>query len=112
MNTQTIVLAVLASGGLWSVVNVLVAAWIDKRRIKREMAMLDASVLEAHGKALRGLLYGELERKCSYYLRKGSITAAELNDLRRYYFEPYTEGLEGDGTIQTLFKKVEGIVSG
>ena len=109
MVTQEIVIAILASGGLWSVVSALVAAWLDRRREKRAEQQISAGGLDAHGRALRGLLYGELERKCTEYLKKGKISASELNDLRKYYYEPYHDGLGGDGTIESLFNRVESL---
>ena len=107
--TQEIVLAVLASGGLWSVVNVIVAAWLDGRREKRAEARGEGERMEAHSRALRGLLYGELEKRCTDFIKKGRISAAELNDLRKYYYEPYHDGLNGDGTIEALFGRVENL---
>ena len=107
--TNEIIVAILASGGLWSVVSALVAAWLDRRREMRAEEQISAGVLDAHGRALRGLLYGELERKCTAHLKKGKISAAELNDLRKYYYEPYHDGLGGDGTIEALFGRVENL---
>lgn len=107
--TQEIIIAVLASGGLWSVVNVIITAIITRRREKRAMTRADTEALDAHSRALRGLLYGELEKRCAYYLQQGYITAAELNDLRKYYYDPYHTDLDGDGTIETLFHRVEAL---
>lgn len=109
MDYQAIVIAIIGSGGLWTVVSTLVAAWLDHRRAKRDAKIASGAILEKHGRALRGLLYGELERRCSAYLKKGSISAAELNDLRKYYYEPYHDGLGGDGTIENLFHRVENL---
>ena len=109
LDTQTIIIAILSSGGLWAVISTLVAAWLDKRRAKQDKAILSTAMLETHGKALRGLLYGALEKKCAEYLKKGTITAAELNDLRKYYYEPYHDGLGGNGTIEKLFERVENL---
>lgn len=107
--SQEIIIAILASGGLWSVVSALIAAFLDYRREKRTRQQISNGVLDAHGRALRGLLYGELERKCTDYLKRGKITAGELNDLRKYYYEPYHDGLGGDGTIESLFNRVESL---
>lgn len=109
MDTQAIILAILGSGGLWTVISAIVAAWLDSRRAKRDKAILSRKMLETHGKALRGLLYGALEKKCAEYLKRGMISAAELNDLRKYYYEPYHDGLGGDGTIEKLFERVENL---
>lgn len=107
MDYQVIITTILASGGFWAVISAIVAAWLDKRRAQREKTAFDASIVDAHSKALRGLLYGELERRCSYYIKKGSISMTELKDLRTYYYEPYHDGLGGNGTIKKLFEQVE-----
>lgn len=107
MDYQVIITTILASGGFWAVISALVAAWLDKRRAKREQNNLSVELMDAHTKALRGLLYGELERRCTYYIKKGSIKAAALKDLREYYYEPYSKGLGGNGTIKKLFERVE-----
>lgn len=111
MDINAIALVVLGSGGFWAVVSAIVAAWLDRRREKKDTVVKSIAensvMLEGHGKALRGLLYGELERRCTYYLKAGKITAAELNDLRKYYYEPYHDTLGGDGTIEGLFHRVE-----
>lgn len=109
MDYQAIVIAIIGSGGLWTVVSTLVAAWLDHRRAKREKATSSAATLDTHGRALRGLLYGALEKKCAEYLKRGKISAAELNDLRKYYYEPYHDGLGGNGTIEKLFERVENL---
>lgn len=108
MNNEIIV-AILASGGLWSVVSAIIAAWLDSRREKRAEERGEGERMEAHSRALRGLLYGELEKRCTDYIKKGRISAAELNDLRKYYYEPYHDGLGGDGTIEALFGRVENL---
>lgn len=106
---ENLIIAILASGGLWSVVNALVAAWLDRRREKRAEERGEGERMEAHSRALRGLLYGELEKRCTDFIKKGRISAAELNDLRKYYYEPYHDGLGGDGTIEALFGRVENL---
>lgn len=106
MDIGAIITAIVASGGFWAVINALVAAWLDRRRAKREASSISPDAFSAHGRALRGLLYAELERLCTMYLKRGWITAPELNDLRQYFYEPYHDGLGGDGTIEGLFKRV------
>lgn len=106
--TATIIVSVLASSGVWAVVNAVIGYVLDKKRKRDASASINPEEIELHGKALRGLLYGELERRCSDYIRRGSITAAELNDLRTYYYEPY-HALHGDGTIDRLISRVENL---
>jgi len=105
-DATTIIVAVLASSGVWAVVNTITAYFIEKKKAKDNKNSITREEFEVMQKALRGLLYGELERRCSRYIHDGHISAGELNDLRRYYFEPY-KGLGGDGTIDNLMGRVE-----
>lgn len=104
----TIIVAVLASSGVWAVVNTITAYILDKRKKKDDNGTISKDDFEAVVKGVRGLLYGELELKCSQYIQKGNISAGELNDLRKYYFEPY-KSLKGDGTIDRLMGRVENL---
>ena len=106
-NATTIILAVLASSGVWTAINAVINYFIDKKK-KSSETKISSEEFELHGKALRGLLYGELERRCSDYIKRGSISAGELNDLRKYYYEPY-HALNGDGTIDRLMNRVEDL---
>ena len=107
-NATTIIVAVLASSGVWAVVNSITAYFIEKRKAKDNAQNITKDEFEAIVKGLRGLLYGELEQRCSHYIQQGKISAGELNDLRKYYFEPY-QSLQGDGTIDKLMQRVEAL---
>lgn len=60
-----------------------------------------------HRKALLALLHGELFTKCDVYIKRGSITRFELNDLE-YVFESY-KNLGGNGTGEELYKRVKNL---
>lgn len=107
-DATTIIVAVLASSGVWAVVNTITAYILDKRKKKDDNGTISKDDFEAIVKGVRGLLYGELELKCSQFIQKGNISASELNDLRKYYFEPY-KSLKGDGTIDRLMERVENL---
>ena len=107
-NATTIIVAVLASSGVWAVVNSITAYFLERRKKKDDNGTISKEDFEAVVKGLRGLLYGELENRCSHYIKEGHISAGELNDLRKYYFEPY-KSLKGDGTIDRLMERVENL---
>ena len=108
MDMTTIVVAVLASSGVWAVVNSITAYFIEKRKAKDKAETISKEDFDAVVKGLRGLLYGELEQRCADYIQRGHIKAGELNDLRKYYYEPY-KSLKGDGTIDKLVQRVEDL---
>lgn len=107
-NATTIIVAVLASSGVWAVVNSITAYFIERRKQKDNSQNITKDEFDAVVKGLRGLLYGELEQRCSHFIQQGKISAGELNDLRKYYFEPY-KSLQGDGTIDKLMQRVENL---
>lgn len=104
--TTTIIVAVLASSGVWAVVQSIIAYFIDKKKKKDDNGTISREDFDAVVKGLRGLMYDKLEERCSHYIKQGKISAGELNDLRKYYFEPY-KALKGDGTIDRLMERVE-----
>ena len=105
---KDILIAIVVCSGFWTVVNTVAMYFITKAQKEEDKKTITKDEFEAVVKGVRGLLYGELERKCTEYIDKGEISAGELNDLRKYYFEPYV-ALEGDGTIDSLFHRVEGL---
>ena len=107
MDNSTLI-AILTCSGLWAVINTITAYLISKKQKAEDKARITKDEFEAVVKGVRGLLYGELEQRCTEYINQGTITAAELNDLRKYYYEPYV-ALKGDGTIEALFKRVESL---
>lgn len=107
-NAMTIFLAVLASSGVWAVINSITQYIIQKKQKKDENGTISKDDFEAVVKGMRGLLYGELEQRCSDMIQRGHISAGELNDLRKYYYEPY-KSLKGDGTIDRLMQRVEDL---
>lgn len=103
MDTITVI---LACSGFWAVVNTITAYFIAKKQKQDDSKTITRDEHDALCRGVRGLLYGELEKRCTEYISVGEISAGELNDLRKYYFEPYV-ALKGDGTIDALFHRVE-----
>ena len=88
----TIVAATLASSGLWSLILYL---------IQRKDTHKDALT-----KLMLGLAYREITVSCMEYIRRGSITKDEYEDLIKYLFDPY-KSLGGDGTAERLVNEVK-----
>lgn len=99
---------ILTCSGFWVVINTIITHIIVKRQAKEERESISKTEFDAIARGVRGMLYGELEKKCSDSINAGEITAAELNDMRKYYYEPYVD-LHGDGTIAALWRRVESL---
>ena len=79
----TVLIGVLGSNGLWAFI---------QSRSKRKTAQ---------EKMLIGLGHAQIFRLSEHYLKRGGITADELEDLVHYLYEPYV-ALGGNGTSATL----------
>ena len=84
------VILTLIGSGIWS----FLIEWI---KLKSEKA-------SAEKKMLLGLGHDVLYQRLTYYLERGYIEPAELQNVE-YVFKPYT-GLGGNGTIKILYEKV------
>ena len=83
---KEILIAVVVCSGFWTVVNTVVMYFITKAQKRDESQQISKTEYDALCKGVRGLLYGELERRCTEYIEHGEISAGELNDLRKYYY--------------------------
>ena len=97
---------ILACGGFWAVVQVIISYALERKREKDKAGQITREEFDLHTRALCGLLYGELRKRCTYFLEQGEISVDDLKELRKYYFEPYVAS-GGDGTIEGLFERVE-----
>ena len=88
--TETIVIAIFGSTGLWTLINNLIASHKSKRSVEK--------------KALLALLHDKLYYLCQHFISKGSITADELENLE-YLYKPYSS-LGGNGTCKRLYEEV------
>ena len=91
---HAIALAVFASTGFWSFLNVVYSKKTEKKSVER--------------RALLGLLHEQLISKCEFFLGQGWISFQEYEDLRKYIFEPY-QSLGGNGTGEAMFNKVTNL---
>lgn len=89
-----IIVATLASSGLWSFVLYLI-----QRKDKEKDALT---------KLMLGLAYREIMKLCLEYIERGSITKDEYEDLIKYLYDPYKE-LGGDGTAERLVNAVKAL---
>ncbi len=88
----TLVVAAFASSGLWSFVMYMV----QRRNTKKD----------AVTRLILGLAYRQIMESCMEYIKRGSITKDEYEDLIKYLFAPYKE-LGGDGTAERLVGEVQ-----
>ena len=95
MTTQLIfdlILAIFASSGLWT----LILYFVQKRDNKKDNLT----------KLVLGLAYREITQMCFEYIKRGSITKDEYEDLNKYLFKPYIAN-GGNGTAEKMFAEVE-----
>lgn len=88
----TIVVATLASSGLWSLILYKVQKHDEKK--------------DALTRLILGLAYREITELCIKYIQRGYVTKEEYEDLVKYLFTPYKE-LGGDGTAEKLIDEVK-----
>lgn len=87
---SSIVLAILASNGLWS----LISRIVDKHSGKDKLLM--------------GLAYSEIIRGAEQVIARGYISTDEYNELNRYLYEPYKK-MGGNGTAARLMEQVKNL---
>ena len=92
MTTPELLMAIagmiFASTGFWTFVN---NVYQEKKATK-----------SAERRALLGLLHEQLSDRYDMYVKRGSITRQEFEDLRQYIYGPYRE-LGGNGTGEVMF---------
>ena len=88
----TVVIAMFASTGFWTLVNNI---YQEKKKPKDT----------PEKRALLGLLHENLMVKCSKYIDQGWITVEDYEDLKHYTYDPYRE-LGGNGTGERAWAEV------
>lgn len=88
----TLVVAVLASNGLWSYIQFKAQQRSSKKSLEQKL--------------LLGIAFKEIVETCQAYLDRGQISHDEYKELNHYLFEPYKE-MGGNGTAERLIKEVE-----
>lgn len=84
----TILCALIASAGFWG----FVMKVVDKKSAKSKMIL--------------GLGYNAIRESAMEYIRRGSITQDEYEDLYKYLYKPYKD-MGGDGTAERLMREVD-----
>lgn len=84
----SIVVAALASTGLWT--------FISKR--------MDAK--DARSRMILGLGHDRILALCAEYLTRGYVTRTEYENLDKYLYKPYID-LGGNGTVQHMKAQVD-----
>ena len=84
----TILCALITSAGFWA----LIMKIGDKRSAKSKMIL--------------GLGYNAIRESALEYIRRGSITQGEYEDLYKYLYKPYKD-MGGDGSAERLMREVD-----
>ena len=87
----TIITSVLASGGLWSVIRVVLEKRADKK--------------DGKTKLLLGLAHDKICFLSEKYLERGYISTEEYQNLIDYLYTPY-KSLGGNGAAERLVQEV------
>lgn len=102
----TILVAAFGSTGLWTVINQIITALIEKRKAKQgSQEDKIKEIIKPTNDMVLGLGYDRLIHVCNKHLEKGWIDPVELKDITKYLYLPY-RSLGGNGTAEMLFDKV------
>lgn len=88
-----LLVAVIASSGIWSLIQALVM-----RRLQKD---------DASNQALKSLLRDAIFRRCEKALANGEVSIEELENINGLY-QPYKE-LGGNGTAKKLIEDVNDL---
>lgn len=91
-----IILAIIGSGGFWSMMQFIATKHSEKRSATTRM--------------LLGLGHEQLLQQCAYYEMRGHITADEYDELEKYLYLPYKQ-LGGNGSVEREMLKVKALPS-
>ena len=89
-----IILAVVASGGFWTLLQTIIA----NRQKKKS----------AESRLLLGIAFDRLIERAERHIEDGFISTDDYNDLIKYLYQPYKD-MGGDGTVERLMLKVKAL---
>lgn len=92
----TIILAVVGSGGFWTLLQFIVTRLTEKRTASARM--------------LLGLGHERILEQCAMYENRGYITPDEYTELERYLYKPYQQ-LGGNGAVEREIARVKALPS-
>lgn len=91
-----IILAVIGSGGFWSVMQLIAQKHSEKR--------------SATTRLLLGLSHEQILQQCAFYNMRGYITPDEYAELEKYLYTPYTK-LGGNGAVEREMQRIKALPS-
>lgn len=89
-----IILAVVASGGFWTLLQTIIA----NRQKKKS----------AESRLLFGIAFDRLCERAEKHIEDGYISTDDYNDLIKYLYQPYRD-MGGNGTAERLMLKVKAL---
>jgi hypothetical protein len=92
----TIILAIVGSGGFWTLLQFIVTKLTEKRT--------------ASSKMLLGLGHERILEQCAFYKLRGYITPDEYTEFERYLYKPYIQ-LGGNGAVEREMQRVKALPS-
>lgn len=93
----TALVTVLASSGFWTYMQA-------KERAKADRDVEKAATT----RLLMGMAYDQITTLGIAYINRGWITKDELEELEKYFYEPYKE-LGGNGVAERIMKRVTNL---
>lgn len=111
----TIIVAIFASTGFWTLLQTIYTNHANKKRanktdvsdILKRIDEQDAKINKI-SEAVMGTKHKELMEICQMYIDRGYILPEEYTDLREYIYDPYRK-LNGNGTGEMMMKKVDSL---
>lgn len=97
----TIIGAVFASSGLWTLILYLVQRKDNKKDKEDE-------VLDNQSQMLLGLGHDRIIYLGAKYIEEGSISEDQFENLNKYLYEPYKK-LGGNGTAEKIMEDVKNL---
>lgn len=98
----TTILAAVIAGLLGSGVCSIVLYFIQRHDKKKDEK---CGEMTKQSDMLRGLAHDRIIYLCRAYIKRGSITSSELENLNTYLYDPYS-ALHGNGTAEKLKNEV------
>lgn len=93
-NLISIIIAVVASGGFWTLLQTALAAHAKKK--------------SAESRLLLGIAFDRLCERAEMHIENGYISTDDYNDLIKYLYQPYKD-MGGNGTVERLMLKVKAL---
>lgn len=118
MNTEVIVaiiVAFLASQGLWSLIlykvkrndnqkDICEEAHNSLKKILKDFNDLEQNQIVLVNKSIKAVLHNTIYKECEKLIQQGWVHSDDLKNLE-YMYKPYKE-LGGNGTAETLYETV------